>query len=72
MIALGGVATGSMKAKLALIVAGIIRILGSIPAATAADAKIGSSNVVVAVLLVTSVKNVTLRQILAINNKVGN
>ena len=57
-IALGGVATGSIKAKLALMVAGIIKIFGSTFAVFAAITRIGNKIVVVAVLLVTSVKKV--------------
>lgn len=62
-IALGAVATGSMKAKLALMVAGTISSAGSISFAIAIAARIGINNVAVAVLLVSSVKNVTARQI---------
>ena len=60
--AFGPVATGSMKAKLALIVAGIISSFGSIPAAIEPAARIGISSAVVAVLLVISVRKLTLRQ----------
>ena len=62
-MALGGVATGNMNAKLQLIVAGIIINSGSMFADNAVAAKIGNSNVAVAVLLVTSVKKVTTKQI---------
>ena len=41
-IALGGVATGSIKAKLALMVAGIIKIFGSTFAVFAAITRIGN------------------------------
>ena len=60
---LGAVATGSMKAQEALMAAGIISSLGSIPAPKAAAARMGINRVVVAVLLVVSVKKVMLRQI---------
>jgi hypothetical protein len=59
----GAVATGSIKAQLALIAAGTINNRGSIPTAMAAAASIGINNKVVAVLLVISVMNVTDRQI---------
>lgn len=49
MIALGAVATGSMKAQLELIAAGIIKNLGSNPIPTAALDKMGISSVAVAV-----------------------
>ena len=61
-IALGGVATGNMKAKLQLIVAGTINSNGLTPEANAATAKIGNNRFAVAVLLVTSVRNVTTKQ----------
>ena len=57
--AFGAVATGSMKAQLALIAAGTINKLGSTPAARPAGARIGISRTVVAVLLVVSVRKVT-------------
>ena len=62
-MALGAVATGNIKAQLALIAAGIIINAGSIPAATPAAAKIGINKVAVAVFEVISVKKVTNRQI---------
>ena len=71
MIALGPVATGSMNAKLALIAAGIIIKRGSISAPIAAAARMGISNVVVAVLLVTSVRKVTARQMTPIMTIIG-
>tara|TARA_Y100000814_G_scaffold96568_3_gene66857 strand:- start:3311 stop:3709 length:399 start_codon:yes stop_codon:yes gene_type:complete len=55
------VATGSIKAQLALIAAGIMSSFGSIEAATAVTASIGISRDVVAVLLVISVRKVTAR-----------
>ena len=58
-IALGAVATGNIKAQLALSAAGNINSLGSIPATNAAAAKIGISNKVVAILLVDSVMMLT-------------
>ena len=64
-------ATGSINAKLALIVAGIIRIRGSISLDNATAARIGINKTAVAVLLVSSVKNVTTRQINNINTNSG-
>ena len=58
-MALGAVATGNIKAQLALIAAGIIINAGSIPAATPAAASIGINKVAVAVFEVISVKKVT-------------
>ena len=63
---LGGVATGNMNAQEALMAAGTISNLGSIAAPIAAAAIIGIKSVVVAVLLVTSVKKVTQKQIIPI------
>ena len=68
---LGGVATGNMNAQDALMAAGTISNLGSIAAPIAAAAMIGINIVVVAVLLVTSVKKVTQKQIVAMNSKIG-
>ena len=68
---LGGVATGNMNAQDALMAAGTISNLGSIAAPIAAAAMIGISIVVVAVLLVTSVKKVTQKQIVAMISKIG-
>ena len=68
VMTLGGVATGNIKAQEALMAAGIINKAGSVPAPIAAAAKIGISSVVVAMLLVTSVKKVTAKQIVAIIN----
>ena len=59
--ALGIVATGNMKAQLALIAAGIISRIGSMFDAVAAAPKMGISTFVVAVLLVISVRKVTSR-----------
>ena len=59
--ALGGVATGNIKAKEALIAAGIINNIGSTAAPIAAAPSIGISRVVVARLLVTSVRKVTAK-----------
>ena len=55
-MALGAVATGNIKAQLAAMAAGIINSAGSLPEDTAATAKMGISNVAVAVLLVISVR----------------
>ena len=68
---LGGVATGNMNAQDALMAAGTISNLGSIAAPIAAAAMIGINSVVVAVLLVTSVKKVTQKQIIAMISKIG-
>ena len=68
---LGAVATGSMKAQLALMAAGTISSNGSRPAANAAAASIGIISAVVAVLLVISVRKVMLRQIIAIMSSRG-
>lgn len=53
--ALGGVAVGSIKAILALIVTGIITCITSSPLALAKVKKIGNAAIVIAVLLVISV-----------------
>ena len=55
-MAFGAVATGNIKAQLAAIAAGIIKIAGSKPDEIAATANIGINKVAVAVLLVISVK----------------
>ena len=68
---LGGVATGNMHAHDALMAAGTISNLGSIAAPIAAAAMIGINIVVGAVLLVTSVKKVTQKQIVAMISKIG-
>ena len=68
---LGGVATGNMNAQEALMAAGTISNLGSIAAPIAAAAMIGIKSVVVAVLLVTSVKNVTQKQIIPMVTRIG-
>ena len=60
MIVLGAVATGSINAQLALMAAGTISTAGSMPAASAAVARIGIINVVVAVLLAVSYTHLTL------------
>ena len=49
-MALGGVATGSMNAHEAAIVAGTMRSIGGMPVTTLSEAMIGSSTCVVAVL----------------------
>ena len=63
IIALGIVATGSMKAQLALRAAGIMKSLGSRLADTAAAPRMGINRLVVAVLEVISVRKVTSKQI---------
>jgi hypothetical protein len=57
-IALGGVATGNIKAQEAANVAGTIKNAGLISRTTDADCKIGKTNCVVAVLEVNSVSKV--------------
>ena len=64
-------ATGSIKAQLALIAAGTINIRGSISAAMEAAAKIGMSSAVVAVFDVASVKAVTNNATVVIARSVG-
>ena len=71
IMVLGAVATGNINAQLALIAAGTISTSGGILAAKAAAAKIGSINVVVAVLLVISVINVMVKQIPSTRKKVS-
>ena len=61
-----------MKAQDADIAAGIIINSGLTPTAIAVAAKMGISNVVVAVLEVISVKNVTPRQIHSSSTGTGN
>ena len=63
-IVLGAVATGNIKAQLALMAAGTMSSSGRISAANAAAAKTGSMRVVVAVLLVISVRKVIEMQML--------
>src|SRR6056300_1998559 len=70
-MALGMVATGSMKAQLALRAAGIISNLGSRLAESAAAPRIGIGKFVVAVLDVISVRKVTSRQMPKIRPMVG-
>ena len=57
-MAFGGVATGNIKAQLAAMHAGIIMVIGAMPRPTAMAANIGTSAVVVAVLLVNSVRKI--------------
>ena len=65
-IALGGVATGSIKAQDADIVAGTIKRKGLIPIASAVAARIGIKIVEVAVFDVTSVRKVSIKQVIMI------
>lgn len=58
-MALGGVATGSIKARLEAKVQGIMTYIGWILIATAIEARMGRNSVVVAVLLEHSVKRAT-------------
>ena len=69
MMALGGVATGSIKAIEADKVAGIISITGLIPVVIAIPARIGSTISVVAVFEVSSVKKVITMQIMSMIKK---
>ncbi len=70
-IAFGGVPTGSMKDRLFERVAGNINIAGFMPPALAAAARIGIKTFDVAVLLVTSDRNVTARQTMPITANGG-
>jgi hypothetical protein len=58
-MALGGVATGSIKAQLAAMVVGTTNVSTSTPIPTAMDATIGIKAAVVAELLVNSVRKMT-------------
>ena len=60
-----------MNANDALIAAGTINSSGGISVAIAVEASTGINKEVVAVLLVTSVRNVTLRQMLSTISQVG-
>ena len=68
-IALGAVATGSINAQDALIVAGTMSNRGSISLAKAVAARIGSKRTVVAVFEVISVKKLTAKHIMIIKIK---
>ena len=68
-MALGGVATGSIKAHDADMVAGIIKSKGLTPRASAVLLITGSKAAVVAVLLVNSVRKVIKRHIVPTINK---
>ena len=63
-IALGGVATGSIKAKLHVTVAGIIRYSGLVCVDLASSASTGSRMLAVAMLEVTSVMMPVIEQII--------
>ena len=65
-MALGAVATGSMNAQLALIAAGIMIFIGSIPMAPDTEKSMGIMMAVVAVLLVISVRKVMVKQMVKI------
>jgi len=67
----GAVATGSMNAHEALMAAGIMNSLGSMAAPMAPAARMGISSVVVAVLLVVSVRKVTVRQMTTMITAMG-
>ena len=62
-MAFGGVATGSIKAQLAAMAAGINRTNGFCPMLMARDAIIGKNAAAVAVLLVNSVSKINLNLI---------
>ena len=70
-MALGGVAIGIMKAKLAASVAGKINRYGCMPIPMAIPASIGTKVAVVAVFDVSSVKNMTLAHTININKYSG-
>mmetsp|Transcript_47919 Transcript_47919/g.143111 ORF Transcript_47919/g.143111 Transcript_47919/m.143111 type:complete len:304 (-) Transcript_47919:398-1309(-) len=70
-IALGGVATGSMKAQLAASVAGTMSVTGWAPTDRASSPMMGSRTFAVAVLLVTSVRKVTTRTTKRTSSTVG-
>jgi len=72
IIALGGVATGSINAHESDIVAGIIISRGSIRMPTAAAPRIGSMSVAVAVFEVNSVRNVIKVYVKIISKGTGN
>ena len=59
-IALGGVATGSMKAQLAAKTTGIVKAIGAMPNATATAPTTGKNVEVVATFEVISVKNIII------------
>lgn len=67
----GAVATGIIKAQLALIAAGIISRRGSMCDPIAVAASTGINKTVLAVLLVVSVRKVTPRQIANIIISIG-
>ena len=69
--AFGAVATGSMNAQLALSAAGSITTNGSISFDDATDARIGMIKIVLAVLLVISVRKVIKRQTRITSAKTG-
>ena len=70
-MALGGVATGSIKAQEADIVAGIISNSGEMSRAIDVPARIGMNRVIVATLDVSSVIKLTIRQRMSIRRGVG-
>ena len=59
-IALGGVATGIMKAQLAANAAGTAKSSGLCPMQSPSEATTGKNTAAVAVLLVSSVRNTTI------------
>ena len=70
-MALGGVATGSIKAQEADIVAGIISNSGEMSRAVDVPARIGMNRVIVATLDVSSVIKLTIRHRMSTRRGVG-
>src|SRR5690625_7824746 len=71
IMAVGGVATGSINAQLAARVAGMTNGIGSCPIPMAEEARIGRSAAAVAVLLVISVRKMTTRITTSISSRMG-
>src|SRR5690625_6473144 len=70
-MAFGGVATGSINAQLAAMVAGMTKSIGSCPIPMAEEARIGRNAAAVAVLLVISVRKMTTRITTSISSRMG-
>jgi len=70
-MALGGVATGIIKAQLTVNVIGIKSCKGGYPRLRATEPRIGRNTAVVAVLLVSSVRKLTKLTILSRTNQAG-
>src|SRR5690625_7548664 len=71
IMAFGGVATGSINAQLAAMVAGMTKSIGSCPIPMAEEARIGRNAAAVAVLLVISVRKMTTRITTSISSRMG-